>query len=135
MAKLNILPRKKFEIVLDNETVIPGQYGTWAGIRFSQKRGVKLSQMADSLNKAVTDEDYDVIAEYVLAAIEQPFAEKGGVNFPYNVANFYSWMDELGWDSLGQLINPDMEQEEKKNQPEAPQLNGTTSSELQEAAA
>jgi hypothetical protein len=134
MAKLNILPRKKFEIVLDNGTVITGQYGTWAGIRFSQKRGIKLSQMADYLNTSVTAEDYEVIADYILSAVEQPFMEKGGSNFPYNAANFFSWMDEIGWDNLGKILNPDQE-EEKKSQAEGSPSSGTTLSESQEVAA
>jgi hypothetical protein len=134
MGKLNILPRKKFEIVLDNGTVITGQYGTWAGIRFSQKRGIKLSQMADYLNTSVTAEDYEVIADYILSAVEQPFMEKGGSNFPYNAANFFSWMDEIGWDNLGKILNPDQE-EEKKSQAEGSPSSGTTLSESQEVAA
>lgn len=135
MAKLNTLPRKKFEIVLDNGTVIPGQYGTWAGIRFSQKRGVKLSQMAETLNVAINSEDYEIVADYILSAVEQPFAEKGGVNFPYNSANFFAWMDEIGWEHLSTLINPEMEQaEEKKSEPDNPS-NGTISSASQEVVA
>lgn len=134
MAKLNILPRKKFEIVLDDNTAIPGQYGTWAGIRFCKKRGIKLSQMSEYLNTSITDEDYEVIAEYVLSAVEQVFAEKGGVNFPYGVANFFAWLDEIGWPNLGKLLNPD-DEEEKKSLKEEPASNGTISSVSQEVAA
>jgi len=135
MAKLNTLPRKKFEIVLDDGSVIPGQYGTWAGIRFSQKRGIKLSQMAQSLNDSINEEDYDIIADYILSAIEQPYAEKGGVNFPYNRANVFSWIDQIGWSNLGLLINPEQEAEEKKSSPEETPSNGTILSESQEVAA
>ena len=134
MAKLNIFPAKKFELILDDKTVITGKYGTWAGMRFCRKRGVKLSQLSDYLNKSINEEDYEVIADYVLSAVEQVFDEKGGSNFPYTAANMFAWMDELGWEKLGLLLNPNEEQEEKKSQEDST-LNGTISSASQEVAA
>lgn len=135
MATINILPRKKFEIILEDGSVIPGQYGTWAGIRFSQKRGIKLSQTADALNQAVLDENFEVVGDYVLAAIEQPYRETGGKDFKYTFVDFCKWMDELGWDKLGQVLNPEIETEQKKSPDQELPSNGTISSELQEAAA
>lgn len=132
-ATLNLLPRKKFEIVLEDKT-ISGQFGTWALFRFCKKRGVGLEGLYDALSKL----EIDSIVDFVLCAIEQSCRERGE-SFTYTDVDLCKWIDDMEGTMASGLIaifNHYGSDEEKKSQPpaeEAP-LAGTTSSESQEAA-
>lgn len=92
MAKANLLPRKEFEIILDDGQVIAGKYGTWAIKRFCDKRGIKLSQLNEILSG---DLSFDDIVEILLCAVEYNCRLK---NLPFNFSDIdvCGWIDELG---------------------------------------
>ncbi len=91
MAIINLLPRKEFEITLSDGTVIRGQYGTWALKRFCDKFGYSLKDAGTHLH----DPSLDEVVQYVLAAVEYPFAKKGD-KCPYNDVDACDWIDQVG---------------------------------------
>jgi hypothetical protein len=100
-AKLNLLPRKKFEIVLEDGTVIEGQSGMWAINRLTKGK------------RSETDTDMDAAAAWALAAVEQTYREKGGVNFPYTDVHAFAWFDQLEQGDIA-LLFEHFQDEEKK---------------------
>jgi hypothetical protein len=91
MAEIKLYPRKEFEIILEDGTVIKGQFGTWALKRFCDKQGLTLQSAAERLgNPGIGD-----IIEYILSAVEYA-CRKVPKEFPYNDVDCCSWIDELG---------------------------------------
>lgn len=121
MATLTLLPRKKFEIKLESDEVVTGQFGTWAMKRFCDRMGVTLSGISEKLKAYETEGDLNVITHFVLSGVEQSFRETGRSDFKYNDANVLAWIDEMGG-----LDSPDFvalfghanSEFEKKSQPE-----------------
>lgn len=134
MATLNLLPRKKFEIVLDDGSIIEGQYGTWALFRFCQKKGVGLSGLYELLAKLEVED----VLNFILCGVEQSCREKGE-SFTYTDFDACKWIDELGGlagTEFIRLFNHYGDGEEKKSdEPAAPLLSGTDSSESPPAVA
>jgi len=96
MAKIDLLPRKKFEIALDDGTVIKGQFGTWSVKRYCDKLKISLGQM-----QSRTSEDYTLndLIELILCAVEQ-HARENALPFSFTDVQACSWIDELGgWES------------------------------------
>lgn len=125
MATVKALPRNKFELTLDDGSIIYGQYGTWSYDRFCKRRGIKLSEVQDALSDIT---NVSVISDFILSAVEKCHYQKAdGTPFPYNDTHVCDWIDELGGfasDGLATLINPAGDtEEEKKSQPES-QLSG-----------
>lgn len=100
MASLNLLPRKEFEITLDDGAIIKGQFGTWALKRFCDKQGYTLNQAGIKLG----DPSMSDIVEYILCAIEY-CCRKVPKEFTYNDVNACSWIDELGGMQSQNFIN------------------------------
>lgn len=90
-ATINLLPRKVFEITLEDGTKIEGQFGTWALKRFCDKLKVSLTEAQQRLNNIGLTE----VCEYILAAVEQK-ARQEGKPFSYNDVHCCAWIDELG---------------------------------------
>jgi hypothetical protein len=91
MATINLLPRKEFEITLDDGSVITGQFGTWALKRYCDKQKLSLSEAGAKLsNPSIND-----ISEYLLAAVEY-LARKKGEPFSYTDVHVCDWIDQLG---------------------------------------
>lgn len=73
MTKLELLPRKAFQLTLSDGTVVEGQYGTWALARFGQKRKLGLEETIILFNSV---QIMDML-EFILCAIECKEREAG----------------------------------------------------------
>lgn len=119
MAKIQLLPRKSFEISLGEE-VIHGQYGTWALSRFGEKQGgLSLDQLSKKLSNGSSVHD---LMQLVLCSVEYS-CRKAKKSFTYTDLDVAEWFDELGGlgsDELSKLWNhiagtSEGETEEKKS--------------------
>lgn len=90
-ATINLLPRKEFEITLEDGTIIKGQFGTWALKRFCDKQKLTLKQAGERLG----DPTLSDVVEYVLAAVEYT-ARKTQAPFSYSDIHVSDWIDQLG---------------------------------------
>lgn len=128
MAKLNLLPRKEFEIVLDDGKVISGKYGTWAVKRYCDKKGLSLVKLAEKIS---VDQTFDDLCEVILCAVEYS-CRVNKKEFTYTDVDVCEWIDELGGvlgdDYLRLAAHAGSVDEEKKT---GSQSNGTSSTELQ----
>lgn len=124
MASIKTLPRNRFEIVLDDNTVIVGQYGTWAYKNFCDKRGIKLSEIGKCLEQWSVSEDLSVLSDYILSAIAQSHYERSNDPMPYRDVHLFSWIDQLGGigsENFTLLVNPGgISEDQKKSLPETP---------------
>lgn len=127
-AGLNLLPRKAFELVLSDGTIVPGQFGTWALSRFTQKRNIGLQQVGTLFE----DPKVSDMVDFVLCAIEYREREDGKPP-AFNDLKLCRWIDDYALDSgedgvimkLLQHAQGDAPATEKKNPAEQP---GPTSS-------
>lgn len=87
-AKLNLLPRKEFEITLSDKTVIKGQFGTWAIKRFCDRRKISFTQISENF-------DLDHIVDMILCAVEY-LARKQKQPFSFTDIDVCDWIDDLG---------------------------------------
>lgn len=128
MAELKLLPKKEFEIILDNGKVIPGKFGTWAVKRYCDIKKIpfeELSKKEDNSDIPFFQRINDAV-DLILAAVEYSF-RLNKKPFEYEQADGYEWMDQLSTDGLVNLL--DHAAGEKKNQP-ANQQNGMISKEV-----
>lgn len=88
-ATVNLLPRKAFEITLEDGTIIKGQFGTWALKRFCDKNKVGLTEAGTAL------QTLGGIVDYLLSAVEY-VARLGGHPFSYTDIHVCQWADEMG---------------------------------------
>lgn len=115
-ATINLLPRKCFEITLEDGAVIKGQFGTWALKRFCDKLKLSLTEVGERLgNPGLGD-----MVEYILSAVEFA-ARKEGAAFSFTDVHACEWIDQLGGiggESLGKLFawSGDDSGEEKKTE-------------------
>lgn len=91
MAKINLLPRKVFEIVTEGDGTITGQFGTWALKRFCDKQKYTLKEASEKLG----DPTLADIVEYLLCAIEYS-ARVTASPFSWTDVHICKWIDELG---------------------------------------
>ena len=123
MAKLDLLPRKVFEITLEDGTVVKGQYSGWSLKRFCDKKKIPLSKLDEMLGKdSISLDDVCVL---ILCAIEYSTRmEKKG--FGYSDLDLCNWIDEMGGfggESFASLVEhakselepPKQDDEEKKS--------------------
>lgn len=95
MATINLLLRKEFEITLEDETIIKGQFGTWALKRFCDKQKYSIKQAGEKLG----DPSMSDVVEYILCAVEHS-ARKTNSPFSYTDVHACDWIDQLGgWQS------------------------------------
>ena len=92
MASIKLLPRKEFEIILDDNSIIKGQFGTWSLKRFCDKQKLSLGQLQE---KKPTDYTIGDIADLILCAVEQR-ARQDKAPFSFSDVECCSWFDELG---------------------------------------
>lgn len=92
MAKIELLPRKSFEISLEDGTKIQGQYGTWALSRFCDKLGLTLEELTKKLSKGSTISD---LINLILCSVEYS-CRKEKKSFSYNDLDVAGWIDEFG---------------------------------------
>ena len=129
MQKLDLLPRKAFELTLDDGTVIKGKLNIWAQLRYSELLNCETVELLEAKKlKGVTSKD---TAYYILACVEYYF-HKEGRPFKYNDAHFWDWVEEMGgiesesFKSLLEHLGKEEPDAQKKNQ-ENGVLNGTNS--------
>jgi hypothetical protein len=137
MAKIELLPRKAFEITLDDKTVIQGQFTSWSVKRFCDKKRYSLSQLFEQLSADKLS--MDDTCQLILCAIEYS-VRKDKKPFEYTDMDLCDWIDELGgWGSpdisallahAGSEETEVKEGEEKKSQ----QSSGQTSKKSATAA-
>lgn len=90
-AKLNLLPRKEFEITLSDGNIIKGQFGTWAIKRFCDKKKITFSQLSQM---KADDYSFDDIVEMILCAVEHK-ARKDKQPFSYTDIHACEWIDDM----------------------------------------
>lgn len=98
MATINLLPRKEFEITLDDGTVIPGKFGTWALRRLTDRYKVSLTDANKVLGTL------SGLLDYLLCAVEYS-ARKNSQPFSYTDFHVAEWVDELGGIGSENYIN------------------------------
>lgn len=116
MATINLLPRKVFEITLEDGTVITGQYGTWALKRFCDKGAFTLKQAGERLS----DPGLGDVVDYLLCAVEY-WSRKEKQGFALTDVDVCGWIDEMGGiqsDIFVKLFNHSADEatEEKKTE-------------------
>lgn len=134
-AKLDLLPRKTFQIKLETGEVIEGIFGTWALFRFCKIKKIGL----DGLTSVLDGFELDDIVQFVLCAVEQSCRE-AKKPFNYTDADLCKWIDQIEGGMGVPLINifkhftaDESGDEKKSEQLEESQIHGQTSSELQPA--
>lgn len=90
---LNLLPRKEFEITLEDGTIINGQFSLWAVKRFCDKLKLTLSQLGERMqaDKVTMDDTCQVL----LCAVEYK-TRKAGKPFGYTDIDACDWIERLG---------------------------------------
>lgn len=89
MAKVDLLPRKEFDITLDDGTLIKGQFGTWAMKRYCDKNKLSLGEAGTALTTL------GGLIDFMLCAVEYK-ARQGGTAFSYTDIHACQWIDEMG---------------------------------------
>lgn len=129
--KLDLQPRKYFELTLDSGLVIKGQLSTWATKRYCDLCGyTSLSQLSDSLNR---DSSFNDVTNFLLACVEYVM-KKSGEKFSYTDLQACDWIDEMGGpngEGFKKLMNhlQDKQEAEKKSL-ENGHLTGLTSKDM-----
>ena len=93
MASLNLLPRKSFEILLDDKSVVRGQYSLWSVKRYCDLKKLSLAQLEEQLS--IENIALDDIVKLVLCAVEYT-SRKENKGFSYTDVNVCDWIEELG---------------------------------------
>jgi hypothetical protein len=108
---IDLLPRKSFEIHLEDGEVIAGQYGTWALSRFCDRIGVTLTDLSKRMEKGITMND---LLLFILCSVEYT-CRKEKKSFAFNDLDAAQWVDALGGvgsEQVARLINHLMPSEE-----------------------
>lgn len=119
MASLNLLPRKSFEILLDDKSVVRGQYSLWSVSRFCEIKKLSLAQLAEKFENITLDDTFKLI----LCAVEYT-SRKERQGFAYSDIDVAEWIEQLGGlgsDNFNNLIghsgdSKEADSEEKKSQ-------------------
>jgi hypothetical protein len=98
-AELNTFEDQKFELVMPDGALIPGQFGSWCLHRLGQKRKLGLTGLSNLLQS--NDLGLDVISDYVLAAIEH-VCRINKQPFSFTDLDLFRWADATG-DAFGAL--------------------------------
>ena len=93
MAEIVLLPRKSFEIVLDDKSVVRGQYSLWSVKRYCDLKKLSLAQLEDQLS--AENIALDDIVKLILCAVEYTY-RKENKGFSYTDVNVCDWIEELG---------------------------------------
>lgn len=122
MAEVTLLPRKAFEIRLEDGTLINGKFSLWSIKRYCDLKKLSLSGLEQQLSADTIS--FDDICKLILCAVEHVYREKGE-GMPYNDLNVCDWIEEMGgitgekYTSLMAHAQSDLEQkesDEKKSQ-------------------
>ena len=91
--KLNLLPRKEFEITIEDGTVIKGQYSLWSIKRFCDLKGLSLSKLGDAMS--LDNLSFDDLCSILLCAVEYK-CRKTGEPFRFTDVDACEWIEWLG---------------------------------------
>ena len=91
--KLELLPRKEFEIHLDSGEIIKGKYSTWSIKRFCDKKSLSLADLDKKMN--AENLTIDDLIEIILCAVEHKQRESG-LPFIYKDFDVCNWIEEMG---------------------------------------
>jgi len=89
--KINLLPRKEFELILDSGT-IQGKYGLWSYKRYCDIKQISLSEMLSALDK---EDSLDDLCLILLCSVEYS-SRKKGLPFNYTDVDICEWIEEMG---------------------------------------
>lgn len=131
MIKINLLPRKEFEIILDDKTV-KGKYGTWSGKRFCDIKGLTLPELFEYLKRGSS---FDDVCLQILCAVEYS-CRKDGKPFSYTDIDVCEWIDEMGGivsEDFKKLCLHASDEQEKKSLTDDQPSGGNTSEQLIQA--
>ncbi len=116
MTSLNLLPRKQFQLVFPDGSIVNGQFGTWSLSRFTQKRKIGLEDVQGIFtNPLISD-----MLDFVVCAVEQ-YDRQNGVATTFNDVKLCSWIDSYSEDTgetavlMTLFSHASGEQPEKKN--------------------
>lgn len=93
MEKLRLLPRKEFEIILEDGAIIKGKYSLWSIKRFCDKLGLTLVQLGERLTVEKTT--FDDTIQIVLCAVEDR-VRKDKKPFVFTDQDACEWIEWLG---------------------------------------
>ncbi len=93
MASLNLLPRKSFEILLDDGSVVRGQYSLWSVKRYCDLKKLSLAQLEDQLS--IENIALDDIVKLILCAVEYS-TRKEQKGFAFTDIDVCDWIEQLG---------------------------------------
>lgn len=91
--KVELLPRKEFEITLENAEVIRGQYSLWSIKRFCDKKNLSLNQLQEAMSADKLT--FDDVCEVLLCAVEFKCRQNKEV-FKYTDVDACNWIESLG---------------------------------------
>lgn len=121
--KLELLPRKEFEFILDSGNVVKGKFGTWAAKRFCDKKQISIVQFIEKFHPEKIEEiTFDDVTLLILCSVEYSHRKENKGPFPYTDIDACEWVEGLGGfggEDYGRLFShfaSDVEGEEKKNQ-------------------
>ncbi len=131
-AGLTLLPRKAFELICTDGTIIPGQFSTWSLKRFGDKKKLGLNDLVTifSSNPSLSD-----MLDYVVCAVE--YRERQAGKPPtFNELKLSEWIDDYTFDTkeegvLMKLFEHAGGEEKEKKNPQESSLNGESYKELQ----
>lgn len=98
MAEIKLLPRQEFEIVLNDGTVIPGKFGTWALRRLTDKHKLTLSEGLPTL------QTLGGLMDYIVFAVEY-MTRKNKKDTFYTDMDVSDWVDQLGGVQSGAFLS------------------------------
>lgn len=105
MAEINLLPRKAFEITLDDKSIVKGQFSLWSIKRYCDKKNLSLSGLSEQLTAEKIS--FDDVCMLILCAVEHcSRVDKKG--FAFTDMDACDWIDQLGGvtsDKYNSLMN------------------------------
>jgi len=119
MAVLNLLPRKEFEIILNDESKVTGRFSYWAEKRFCEKKGLTLTGYGAVYSPENVDKlTFDDIVLPVMCAVEYVYRSE---KKPFDVTDIAvcDWLEQLENSEVTRLISHFLVSEE--NRPAAPE--------------
>jgi len=114
MAVLNLLPRKEFEIILNDGSKVTGRFSYWAEKRFCEKKGLTLTQYGQVYAKENVDKlTFDDLVLPVMYSVEY-LRRKKKETVDFNEIDVCDWLEELSNGDTTRLISHFIVSEENR---------------------
>lgn len=88
---INLLPRKEFQITLEDGKVIAGRFGTYCLWRFCEKAKCTLEE----IDQKFTNPQIGDVFSLLLCAVEE-VAQRNKAPFSYGNIDAADWIDQMG---------------------------------------